>query len=136
MRKMEEERRNKPSDLPKPLSDYDQQVLKTQRGKKKTSSKVPQLGTQPKLPIPDLKVLSTFDQQVSEFNRDTILTTSQIQGEDAIPTHEGTYRATRPLAPYEQQLLDFAESSGLTTTQLLGEEEIAKHKGANRLEYV
>jgi hypothetical protein len=133
---MEEERRNKPNDLPKPLSDYDRQVLKTQRGKKKTSSKDPQLGTQLKLSIPDLKVLSTFDQQVSEFNRDTILTTSPIQGEDAIPTHEGTYRATRPLTPYEQQLLDFAKSSGLTTTQLLGEEEIAKHKGANRLEYV
>jgi hypothetical protein len=61
MRKMEEERRRKPDDLAKPLSDYDRQVLKTQRVKKKTSSKVPQLGTQSKQSIPDLKVLSTFD---------------------------------------------------------------------------
>jgi hypothetical protein len=81
-------------------------------------------------------VLSTFDQQVSEFNKDTGLTAAQIRGEDAIPTHEGTYRATRPLTPYEQQLLDFAKSSSLTPSQLLGEEEIAKHKGANRPEYV
>jgi hypothetical protein len=62
------------------LSDYDRQVLKTQRGKKKSSSKVPQLGTQSKQSIPDLKVLSTFDQQVSEFNKDTGLTEGQIQG--------------------------------------------------------
>jgi hypothetical protein len=82
-------------------------------------------------------VLSIFDQQVSEFNKDiTGLTAAQIRGNDAIPTHEGTYRATRPLTPYEQQLLNFAKSSGLTTTQLLGAEEIAKHKGANRLMYV
>jgi hypothetical protein len=45
---MEEERRRKSDDLPKPLSDYDRQVLKTQRGKKKTSSEIPQLGTQSK----------------------------------------------------------------------------------------
>jgi hypothetical protein len=45
MRKMEEERRRKPDeDFPNPLSDYDRQVLKTQRGKKKPSSKVPELG--------------------------------------------------------------------------------------------
>jgi hypothetical protein len=118
------------------LSDYDRQVLKTQCAKKKTASKVPQLGTQSKKSIPDLKVISTFDQQVSEFNKDTGLTVAQIRGEDAIPTHEGTYRETRPLTPYEQQLLDFAKSSGLTPTQLLGEEEIAKHKCANRPEYV
>jgi hypothetical protein len=81
-------------------------------------------------------VLSTFDQQVSKFNKDTGLNEAQIRGEDAIPTHKGTYRATRPLTPYEQQLLDFAKSSGLTISQLLGEEEIAKHKGANKLKYV
>jgi hypothetical protein len=46
MRKIDEERRKKPhDDLPKPLSDYDWQVLKTQRAKKKTTSKVSQLGT-------------------------------------------------------------------------------------------
>jgi hypothetical protein len=61
MRKMEEERRRKPNDLPKPLSDYDCQVLKTQCAKKKTSSKVLQLGTPLKQTIPDLKELSTFD---------------------------------------------------------------------------
>jgi hypothetical protein len=133
---MEEEIRKTLDDLLKPLSDYDQQVLKTQRFKKKIASKVPQLGTQSKQFIPDLKVLSIFDQQVSEFNKDTGLTIAQIRGEDAIPTHEGTYRETRPLTPYEQQLLDFAKSSSLTTTQLLGEEEIVKHKGANRPEYV
>jgi hypothetical protein len=38
MRKMEEERRKKLDDLPKPLSDYDWKVLKTQRLKKKTTS--------------------------------------------------------------------------------------------------
>jgi hypothetical protein len=71
------------------LSDYDRQVLKTQRAKKKTASEVPQLGTQSKKSIPDLKVLSTFDRQVSEFNKDTGLTAAQNRGEDAIPTHEG-----------------------------------------------
>jgi hypothetical protein len=46
MRKIDEERRKKPhDDLPNPLSDYDWQVLKTQRAKKKTTSKVSQLGT-------------------------------------------------------------------------------------------
>jgi hypothetical protein len=73
---------------------------------------------------------------VFKFNKDTGLNATQIRGEDAIPTHEGTYRATRPLTPYEQHLLDFAKSSGLTTSQLLGEEEIAKNKEENRLEYV
>jgi hypothetical protein len=133
---MEEERRRKPDDLPKPLSDYDRQVLKTQCVKRKTSSEVPQLGTQSKQSIPDFKVLSTFDQQVSEFNKETGLTEAQIRGADAIPTHEGTYRTTRPLTTYEQQLLYFAKSSGLTPAQLLGEEEIASHKGANRPKYV
>jgi hypothetical protein len=75
---MEEERRQKPDDLPKPLSGYDRQVLKTQRLKKKTASKVPQLRTQSNQSIPDLKVLSTFDQQVSEFNKETGLTEAQI----------------------------------------------------------
>jgi hypothetical protein len=65
-------------------------------------------------------VLSTFDQQVSEFNKDTCLTAAQIRGEDSIPTHGGTCRATRPLTPYEQQLLDFAKSSALIAAQLLG----------------
>jgi hypothetical protein len=77
-----------------------------------------------------------FEQQVSEFNKETGLNEAQIRGEDAIPTHERTYRATRPLTTYEQQLLDFTKSSGLTTTQLLGGEEIAPHKGANRPNYV
>jgi hypothetical protein len=136
MRKMEEERRQKPNDLPKTLRDYDRQVLKIQCVKKKTASKVPQLGTQSKQYIPDLKVLSTYDQQVFEFNNQTSLTEAQIRGEDTIPTHEGIYRATRPLTTYEQQLLDFSKSSGLTPAQLLGEEEIATHKGANRPLYV
>jgi hypothetical protein len=77
---MEEERRQKPDDLPKPLSDYDRQVLKTQRLKKKTTSKVPQLGTQSKQSIPNLKVLSTYDQQVFEFNKEIGLTEAQIRG--------------------------------------------------------
>jgi hypothetical protein len=81
-------------------------------------------------------VLSTYEQQVSEFNKETGLTEAQIRGEDAIPTHEGTYRATRPLTTYEQKLLDFAKSSGLTPAQLPGDEEIAPHKGANRSDYV
>jgi hypothetical protein len=118
------------------LSDYDRQVLKAQRAKKKIAPKVPQLRTQSKKSIPNLKVLSTFDQQVSEFNKDTILTAAQIQGEDAIPTHEGSYRETRPLTPYQQQFLDFAKSLGLTAAQLLGEEELAKHTGSNRPKYV
>jgi hypothetical protein len=113
-RKMEEERRRKLDDIAKPLSDYDRQVLKTQQVNKKTSYKFPQLGTQSKQSIPDLKVLSTFDQQVSEFNKETGLTGAQIRGEDAIATHEGSYRVTRPLTTYEQQLLDFAKLSSLT----------------------
>jgi hypothetical protein len=104
--------------------------------KKETASKVPQLGTHTKQSIPDLKVLSTYDQQVSEFNKETGLTEAQIRGEDAIPIHEGTYRTTRPLTTYKQQLLDFSKSSGLTPAQLIGEEEIALHTGANRPEYV
>jgi hypothetical protein len=62
---MEDTRRRKPNDLPKQLTEYDRQVHKTQRVKKKTSYKVPQHGTPSKQSIPDLKVLSTFDQQVS-----------------------------------------------------------------------
>jgi hypothetical protein len=81
-------------------------------------------------------VLSTYEQQVVEFNKETCLIQAQIRGEDAIPTLEGTYRATRPLTMYEQQLLDFAKSSGLTPAQLLGDEEITPHKGANRPDYV
>jgi hypothetical protein len=65
--------------------------------KKKTASKVPQLGIQSKQSIFDLKVISMYEQQVSEFNKETGPTEAQIRGEDAIPTHEGTYRATRPL---------------------------------------
>jgi hypothetical protein len=61
--------------------------------------------------------------------QETGLTKAQIQGDGAIPTHEGTYKSTRPLTTYEQQLLDFAKSLGVTPTQLLGEEEIAPHKG-------
>jgi hypothetical protein len=72
--------------------------------------KVPQHGTQSKQSIPNLKVLSTNDEQMSEFNNETSLTEAQIRGEDAIPSHEGTYRATRPLTTYEQQLLDFSKS--------------------------
>jgi hypothetical protein len=48
--------------------------------KKKTASKVPKLRTQSKLYIPDLKVLSTYDQQVSEFNKETGITEAQIRG--------------------------------------------------------
>jgi hypothetical protein len=61
---------------------------------------------------------------VAEFNKETCLIEAQIGGEDAIKTHEGTYRATRPLTTYEQQLLDFAESVSLTLAQHLGDEEI------------
>jgi hypothetical protein len=48
--------------------------------KKKTTSKVPQLGTQSKQSIPNLKVLSTYDQQVFEFNKEIGLTEAQIRG--------------------------------------------------------
>jgi hypothetical protein len=61
--------------------------------------------------------------------QETGLTKAQISGEGAIPTHEGTYKSTRPLTTYEQQLLDFAKSLGLTRAQLIGEEEIAPHNG-------
>jgi hypothetical protein len=137
MRKMEEETRKKLDDIPKPLTDYDRQVLNTQCIKKKTASSFPQLGTQSKQSIPDLKVLSTYEKQVSEFNKDeTGLTKAQIRGDDAIPTQQGTYRVTIPLTTFEQQLHDFAKSVGLTPAQLLGDEEIAPHKGANRPKYV
>jgi hypothetical protein len=43
------------------MTDYDRQVLKTKHVKKKTTSSVPQVGTQSKQSIPDLKVLSTYE---------------------------------------------------------------------------
>jgi hypothetical protein len=60
---------------------------------------------------------------VAEFNKETSLTGAQIRGEDPIPTHEVSYKATRPLTMYEQQFLDFAKLAGLTPTQVLGDEE-------------
>jgi hypothetical protein len=68
------------------MIDYERKVLKTQRAKKKTSYSVLQLGTQSKQSMLVLKVLSMYEQQLAEFNKETSLTEAQILGENAIPT--------------------------------------------------
>ena len=77
-------------------------------------------------------MLSTYEQQLLQFRKDTGLTPAQLRGEDEIQPHEV---ANRPLSTYEQQLLEFAKEAGLTPAQLQGEDEIQKHEGANRPKY-
>jgi hypothetical protein len=118
-----------------PWTGYDRKYSR-QRARKKIGSSVPQLGIQLKQFILTLELLSTYEQQLFQFNKETCLTTAQLQGEDAIPAHEVPNRPNRPLTKYEQQSLDFAKSAGLIPAQLHGDEEISLHKGENRPKYV
>jgi hypothetical protein len=70
--------------------------------------------------IPTLKVLSTYEQQLVQFNKETCLTATQLRGEDAIPAYEVPNRPNGPLTKYEQQLLDFAKLAGLNQLNFKG----------------